>query len=99
MNPLILSALILLPIAGFIVGAYFGSRTGMVYRIRMFQDLDHLIGMINSITLITHDRRIAKSVVIDELNEMKYGLRLPTWVERQWDEHPPDSLDSQGQVR
>lgn len=99
-TPLLLSALLLLPIIGFVVGGYVGSKSGMMWRVRIFRDLDHLIGMVQQITAITHDRRIAPGVVVDALQMMKYDLDLPVRIEREWDDHPPeDTLDTQGQVK
>lgn len=75
-------------VLGVLIGAYMGTRAFTMWRISVFRDLDHLVGMIREICSHTHDRRIAPQVVIDRLNELKYGLHLPDWIEREYDENP-----------
>lgn len=89
MNPLILSALILLPIFGFILGGYVGSRSGFVAKVWVFRDLDNLIDVVEHVTAITNDHRISAGVVIEHIQSAKYGLRLPELIERAEDRHPP----------
>jgi hypothetical protein len=73
---------------GFIFGALFAGRTAMWWRINMFRDVDHLIGMILEVTSVTNDRRIAPGVVLDQLEQIKYGLNLPVHIEKAEDQHP-----------
>lgn len=88
MNAYVLAAGVLLGIIGFVLGSMLGTRNFALWRISVFQDLDHLVGMIENISALTHDRNISPAVVIDRLQEIKYGLGVPERDEWRYDDHP-----------
>lgn len=88
MNPYVLAALILGPVFAFFSGALIGNKTLAVFRLRVFQDLDHLVGMVEEITAITNDRRIVPGVITDRVQEIKYGLGVPERDMWLYEDHP-----------